>query len=82
MINIKKATLRDTELIVALGKQTFIESHGHSAPKPDIDAFLQKYYSTTAVTKELKNPKVAYHLITSNNLTVGFSKIEFCSPDN
>jgi GNAT superfamily N-acetyltransferase len=82
MINILKATVNDAELIAQLGKQTFYESHGHSASAVDIDAFVLKHYTTNAVIKEFDNPKVEYNLITYNGNTVGFSKIEISSPDD
>jgi ribosomal protein S18 acetylase RimI-like enzyme len=82
MINIIKATVNDADVIAQLGKQTFIESHGHSAQKADIDVFVAKYYNTLTVAKEFDNPMVEYHLIKLNGLAVGFSKIEISSPDN
>ena len=81
MIDIQKATVKDAELIAQLGKKTFYESHGHSAPKTDIDIFVLKYYTTEAVLEDFKNPKVEYNLITYNKNVVGFSKIEISSTD-
>ena len=81
MIQILKATANDAELIAQLGKQTFIESHGHSASKTDINAFLLKYYTAKAVAEEFDHPKVEYNLIKYNNTVVGFSKIELSSPN-
>jgi len=81
MIEILKADVNDSELIARLGKQTFIESHGHSASKADVDTFITKYYTTKSVAKEFESPKVDYHLIKLNGLTVGFSKIELHSPN-
>jgi ribosomal protein S18 acetylase RimI-like enzyme len=81
MIEILKADVKNAELIAKLGKQTFIESHGHSASKEDIDTFLLKYYTTKAVAKEFDNPNIIYYLVKFNSQFVGFSKIEFNSPD-
>lgn len=81
MIKIQKATVKDAELIAQLGKQTFYESHGHSASKTDIDTFVQKYYNVESVVQEFENANVDYHLINYNKKTVGFSKIEYSSPD-
>ena len=82
MIQILKATVNDAELIALLGKQTFYESHGHSASKTDIDTFVLKYYTTNSVAEEFDNPKVEYHLIKYSGTVVGFSKIEISSPDH
>ncbi len=81
MIELVKAGVNDSELIAKLGKQTFIESHGHSASEADIDAFILKYYTTTAVAKEFDDSNVIYHLVKLNTKFVGFSKIEFNSPN-
>ena len=81
MIQILNATVNDAELIAQLGKQTFIESHGHSASKVDIDAFLLKYYTIKAVADEFDHPRVEYNLIKYNQTVVGFSKIELSSPN-
>jgi len=81
MIELVKANVNDSELIAKLGKQTFIESHGHSASKEDIDAFLLKYYTTKSVAEEFDNTNVIYHLVKFNSKFVGFSKIEFNSPN-
>lgn len=82
MTDILKATVNDAELIAQLGKQTFYESHGHSASNADIDAFVAKHYTTKVVAAEFDDPKVMYHLIKYNGTVVGFSKIEISSPDN
>jgi len=81
MIEIVKADVNDSELIAKLGKQTFIESHGHSASKVDINAFVLKYYTTKAVAKEFEDSNVIYHLVKFNDSVVGFSKIELNSPN-
>lgn len=81
MIDIQKATVKDAELIAQLGKQTFYESHGHSASEADIDTFVSKYYTTKVVAKEFDNPNIEYNLIKYNDTVVGFSKIEISSPD-
>ncbi|MEP6677572.1 MAG: hypothetical protein ABJA78_20595, partial [Ferruginibacter sp.] len=40
MPSIIKATIDDFKLLTDLGKQTFIESHGHSAKKEDVDTYV------------------------------------------
>ena len=39
MTSIVRATLHDIKLLTILGKKTFIESHGMSASKADIDVY-------------------------------------------
>ena len=77
MIVIIKATLKHSNLIVALGKQSFIESHGNSASVNDINNFISKVYSKKAIKKELNNTDFFYYIIYFKNKPAGFSKIEF-----
>lgn len=76
MIRIIKATIKHAELIAEIGKQTFLESHGNSASKEDVNRFILKTYHKKAIYKEFENTKVQYHLIYFNNNIAGFSKIE------
>lgn len=82
MIKIVKAEIKHAELIANIGKKTFWESHGVSASKADINAFVSKKYSKAALLKELENPINLYYLIYFNTKIAGFSKIELNSPNN
>ena len=44
MVEITKANTTHSELIVEIGKQTFLESHGHSASKEDIQDYISRTY--------------------------------------
>ncbi|MEQ3664907.1 MULTISPECIES: GNAT family N-acetyltransferase [unclassified Olleya] len=81
MIKIIKATPEDSKLIATLGQQTFRESHGHSAPKEDIDRFILNTYNTDAIFKEFENKKAVYHLLYYDNQLAGFSKIQLETPN-
>jgi GNAT superfamily N-acetyltransferase len=76
MVEIIQANATHTELIVAIGKQAFRESHGHSASKEDIDDYISKTYNTDKILKEFDHRNVHYHLIYSDGSIAGFSKIE------
>ncbi|WP_159023653.1 GNAT family N-acetyltransferase [Formosa sp. L2A11] len=76
MVEIIKANATHCELIVEIGKQTFFESHGHSASKDAIDHYISKTYNKETILKEFDNDKVHYHLIYSDGIIAGFSKIE------
>ena len=45
MIEIKKANLNDLEILLRIGKQTFIESHGHSCSKKDLDSYIKNAFN-------------------------------------
>ncbi len=76
MVEIIKANATDSDVIVALGKQTFLESHGHSASKENIEDYITKTYHKDVILKEFENNNVHYHLIYNDGVIAGFSKIE------
>jgi ribosomal protein S18 acetylase RimI-like enzyme len=80
MTSIVKATKDDSELLTNIGKQTFIESHGHSAAEADINIYISKTYTPDVFRDELCNPANIYHIIYYNQQPAGFSKIIFNSP--
>ena len=80
MIAIIKATEDDFKLLADIGRQTFLESHGESAGKEDIDAYVNDKYSYPAVKAELADANNIYHIIYFNNQPVGYSKIILNSP--
>jgi len=77
MVEIVKAGIEQCELLIKIGKDAFVESHGESASKADIDAFISRAYNIEGLYKELSNPNIQYHIIYYNNLVAGYSKIEF-----
>ncbi|WP_225037195.1 GNAT family N-acetyltransferase [Winogradskyella sp. SM1960] len=76
MVEIIKANPSHSDIIVTLGQQTFLESHGHSASKDDIQNYISRTYNKTAILKEFENNNVHYHLIYSDGNIAGFSKID------
>jgi hypothetical protein len=69
MIGIKKATKEDSKLVSEIGRQSFLESHNHSASAADIDSYISKTYTSEAVREELRNPENIFHLIYYNPKT-------------
>lgn len=76
MIKIIKAEIKHATLIAEIGEKTFWESHGISASKVNINAFVSKTYTKETIVKQLENPNYLYYLIYYNNKISGFSKIE------
>lgn len=75
MIEIIKASANDAQLLADIGKQTLLESHGHSAPKADMDAYVNKNYSAEFFQNELCDPANIYHIIYHDGQPAGYSKI-------
>ena len=82
MIKIIKAEINHAALIAEIGEKTFWESHGLSASKSDINAFVSKTYTKEIVLEQLENANNLYFLIYFNTKIVGFSKIELNTPNS
>ena len=80
MISIRRADDNDSAILTSLGSITFRESHGHSAPPADIDAYDNRTFRDDILKKELRDTKNIYHIIYSDNKAAGFSKIILDSP--
>lgn len=81
MVKIVKATIDDWEVLTKISKQSFLESHGTSASKEDIESFTSKNYCKNAFTEELLDLANSYHLIYFNNEVAGYSKIVCNTPN-
>ncbi len=75
MTAIVKASKNDIELLAGIARTSFIESHGHSAPAEDINAYLDEKYSDAAFVQELDEGNNIYHIIYYNGRAAGYSKI-------
>ena len=75
MIFITKATQRDCNSIVNIGKIAIAESHRDSCSAEDMHTFLESNYSSDAIMEELNDITNIYYMVTFQNKPVGFSKI-------
>lgn len=75
MISIVKASIADLPLIADIGKRTFIESHGHSAPPEDIARYVEEKFSNEVIKTELSDTNNIFHIIYHENKPAGYSKI-------
>ena len=75
MITIVRATLKDKELLANLGKITFIEDHGHSAPQKLIDDYVIKKFSVSSFEEELNDDRNIFLILYFEEQAVGYSKI-------
>ncbi len=77
MISIIRAAEKDAELLTNLGRQTFLESHGHSAPEKDISDYIARTYTHEIVQTDLADAANIYHIMYLDNEPAGYSKIVF-----
>ncbi len=75
MFSIIKAQDQHIKLLTAIGKTSFIASHGHSASADDIQQYVNAKYTQEVFRTELNDAKNIYHLINYNNQAAGYSKI-------
>ena len=77
MISIAKAKENDFQLLSDIGKISFIESHGHSAPAADINKYISETYNHDVFKAELSDSKNIYYIIYHDRQPAGYSKIIF-----
>jgi len=75
MTSIVKAAIKDAELLSKIGTQSFIESHGISASKKDIENYLESKFTKEAFDAELTDSNNIFHILYYNKKPVGYSKI-------
>src|SRR5882724_583416 len=75
MVLIEKAGKKEFQLLSGLGRLTFLESHGHSAPPEVINNYIREKFNTDAVRAELNEPANIFHIISYNNKPAGYSRI-------
>ena len=75
MTTILTATGIDANMLSELGKQTFLESHGHSASKKDITNYVKTKFAIAEFERELKQTKNHYHILYLNETPIGYSKL-------
>ena len=75
MISVIKATERDYNSIVSIGKISIAESHRGSCSAEDMNEFLERNYNSDAIKEELNDIKNIYYLVNYNDKPAGFSKI-------
>jgi ribosomal protein S18 acetylase RimI-like enzyme len=75
MTKIVKVTPKHCEVLVQIAKTSFLEAHGKSASKEDIDSYVSKNFNRMVFLQELENPEYIYYILYDKNQAVGYSKI-------
>lgn len=75
MTSVIKATGRDYNSIVSIGKISVEESHRGSSSAEDMNEFLERNYNSDVIREELNDINNIYYIINYNDKPVGFSKI-------
>lgn len=75
MIRIERAISENAERISELARQTFLESHGHSASTEDISNYIKANFSSQTFQQDLSDQKNIYHVLYQDDQLIGYSKI-------
>src|SRR5690606_39602923 len=75
MIKIIKANANHAETLSLIGRQTFLESHGMSASKAEIDSYINLKFTKSAFEAELLDTNTIFHILIYNETPIGYSKI-------
>lgn len=79
-ICIKKAGSEDAIAIKKLALETFLESHGHSAPEEDVSEYTANKFNVENILLELNDPKNIFHILYIQGEIAGYSKVLFNTP--
>jgi len=75
MISVIRASATHCSLLSNIGRQSFLESHGASAPEGVIDRYVEEKFSHDNILEELNCTRNIYHILFSNDRIAGYSKI-------
>lgn len=77
MVSFLRATEKDANTIVSIGKVSVTDAHKDSCSAVILNEYIEKNYHENSIKQELSNPDNIYHIIHYNQQAVGFSKIVF-----
>ena len=72
---ITRATVHDASLLVRIGRASFMDSHGMSAPKQEIEEYVELKFNKSTFSEELLDELNHFYLIHHDQTPVGYSKM-------
>jgi len=72
---IRRATIKDAELLSALGKQTFYDTFTGTCTEADMKQFLHDYFNLEQVKKELADENDFYFLAEAEGMSTGYVRM-------
>lgn len=78
-ISIRKASADDVSSLLALGRQTYLETFGPYNTKENSEAYMNKAFTTGQLTEELTSRHSQWYLALSGNEKAGYLKVNFNS---
>lgn len=81
MNEIIRASTKDLDLLVDIGRRSLWESHGRSAPAEVFQAYLDAKVTHAALQQELSDPHNIFNILYHNQKPAGYSKIIYSKPE-
>lgn len=75
-----RLTGADAELLATMGKESLLQSHGHSAPAEVMQAYVEKSFSVEECGAELADAAHIFYAAYYNNVPAGYFKISYNVP--
>lgn len=72
---IRKATTGDVTALLHLARQTFVESHGHSATTEHINDYMNRKFTESSLLSELTDENSVFFVFEDEHALIGYSKI-------
>mgnify|MGYP003575291655 CR=1 FL=1 len=80
MVFLRPLTPADAEMLATVGGVSLIQSHGHSAPAPVMQAYVTKSFSVENCRAELADPAHIFYGAFYNGEPAGYFKITYRKP--
>lgn len=71
----------DIETLAKISRETFVQSHGHSADAEAISAYVNAQFTTTILSEAIQDPTIHYSKIRVDGALAGYSKLILNSPN-
>lgn len=76
MIEIKKVTISDAQVLALLARSTYVESHGHFIhDQNDLQEYANEAFSVSKTKKDLSDPNNLFYIVYVEGLPVGYLKL-------
>ncbi|SFD47130.1 GNAT family N-acetyltransferase [Flavobacterium phragmitis] len=74
-LEIKKATVKDLNVLQFIGRQTFSETFAEVNSEENMIKYLEESFATEKLTAELNNPNSYFYLAVLENKVIGYLKL-------
>jgi len=80
-ITVRRATIEDAEVLVALGEKTFFEKWKDTTSSENMKNYLAQTFTEEKLKVEISDPSVIYLIAEENSVALGYAKLLHTHPD-